>query len=95
VVGGGIRGQAAARALQLAGWSVQLLEQAQRLEPVGAGISLWPNAVLALDALDVPLRAGRGVGDPPSEGSGTAAGRVRTSHGRWLSPTDPSSYPAR
>ena len=33
-----------------------VFEQAETLEPVGAGISLWPNALRALDAIgDVPL----------------------------------------
>jgi 2-polyprenyl-6-methoxyphenol hydroxylase-like FAD-dependent oxidoreductase len=44
VVGGGVGGLAAARALQLVGWTVQVLEQAPQLDALGAGISLWPNA---------------------------------------------------
>jgi 2-polyprenyl-6-methoxyphenol hydroxylase-like FAD-dependent oxidoreductase len=94
VVGGGIGGLAAARALQLSGWSVQVLEQAERLEPLGAGISLWPNAVVALDALGVPLRHGRADGRVLG-GRGVVAAGVRSSGGRWLSRTDISTYPAR
>jgi len=102
VVGGGIGGLAAARALQLAGWSVQALEKAERLNPLGAGISLWPNAVRALTVLDVPLPARGDHGGAPNDsrraaagGGGTAGGGVRTSRGRWLSRTDPWTYPAR
>ena len=86
VVGGGIGGLAAARALQRAGWAVQVLEQAPRLEPLGAGISLWLNAVRALADLDVRL---------PETSASTDVGGVRTSDGRWLSRTDASGYRAR
>jgi 2-polyprenyl-6-methoxyphenol hydroxylase-like FAD-dependent oxidoreductase len=86
VVGGGVGGLAAARALQLVGWTVQVLEQAPRLDALGAGISLWPNAGRALQALTVPFHH-PGV---PSAQSG-----LRTSSGRWLARTDPSTYPAR
>ncbi len=86
MVGGGIGGLAAARALQLAGWTVQVLEQAARLEPLGAGISLWPNAVHALNLLDVPLAVRSSPAGP---------GGLRASHGRWLSRTDSATYPAR
>jgi len=102
VVGGGIGGLAAARALQLAGWSVQVLEKAERLDPLGAGISLGPNAIRALTVLDVPLRASGDHGGAPDDsrgaaagGGATAGGGVRTSRGRWLLRTDPWTYPAR
>lgn len=39
VVGAGIGGLSAARALRLRGWQVQVLDQAERLDPVGAGIT--------------------------------------------------------
>jgi len=75
VVGGGIGGLAAARALQLAGWSVQVFEQAGDIEPVGAGISLWPNAVRALGLLQVSLHQSRPV----------RSGGLRSRDGRSLS----------
>ncbi len=86
VVGGGIAGLAAARALQLAGWSVQVLEGADRLDPVGAGISLWPNAVHALRVLGVLL---------PVPSTTPGVGGIRTARGRWLSRTRPATFPAR
>lgn len=51
VVGGGIGGVAAALALTRTGWLVTILERA--LEPVdrGSGITLFPNALRALDAI--------------------------------------------
>ena len=88
VVGAGIGGLAAAGALRRVGWAVQVLEQAERLGPVGAGLTLWPTAVLALDALGV----GPAVRElaHPLDRSG-----IRTAGGRWLSSTDTSRYPAR
>lgn len=53
VVGGGIAGLAAAIGLQRAGWEVVVLERAPALSGVGAGISLWPNAVNALRRLGI------------------------------------------
>lgn len=86
VVGGGIGGLGAARALQRAGWSVQVLEQTDRLEPLGAGISLWPNAMRALESLDVAL---------PVVSTEPDAGGIRTDRGRWLSRTQPATFPIR
>lgn len=51
VLGGGIAGLAAAIALRDAGYRVAVYEQAPAIEPLGAAISLWPNAVAALRRL--------------------------------------------
>ena len=51
VVGGGIGGLAAAQALTAQGVEVLLLEQADQIGEIGAGIQLGPNAYAALDAL--------------------------------------------
>lgn len=60
VVGGGIGGLAAGVALRRVGHEVQVLERADELREVGAGLSLWSNAVLALRRLGVeaPVVAG-------------------------------------
>lgn len=51
IIGGGIGGLAAAQALTQQGIRVQLLEQAEQIGEIGAGIQLGPNAYSALDAL--------------------------------------------
>ena len=53
VAGGGIGGLSAALALARQGYAVQVLEQAQELGEIGAGIQLGPNAFHAFDALGV------------------------------------------
>jgi 2-polyprenyl-6-methoxyphenol hydroxylase-like FAD-dependent oxidoreductase len=53
VVGAGIGGLAAAVALRRIGADVTVHERAPRLEPLGAGLSLWPHAVHALRSLGV------------------------------------------
>ncbi|WP_336086770.1 FAD-dependent monooxygenase [Nocardia sp. SSK8] len=81
VVGGGIGGMAAALALHGRGWSVEVLEQAPEITEVGAGISLWSNALRALDAIGVGDRVrGQAI-------DGTSAG-IRDTRGRWLSRAD-------
>ncbi|GHG78019.1 FAD-dependent monooxygenase [Streptomyces griseocarneus] len=81
IVGAGIGGLTAAVALHRTGWRVTVLERAASLEPVGAGISLAPNAQRALDVI--------GLGD---EVRALAAwqgdGGLRAPGGRWLSRTD-------
>lgn len=77
VVGGGIGGLAAARALEQTGWEVTLFEQAPQVRAVGAGIGLAPNAVRAMDAL--------GLGEAlrsRSQVQGTIG--IRRASGRWL-----------
>jgi 2-polyprenyl-6-methoxyphenol hydroxylase-like FAD-dependent oxidoreductase len=51
IIGAGIGGLAAAIALRQAGWDVSVHEQAEALLPMGAGLSIWRNAVDALDQL--------------------------------------------
>jgi 2-polyprenyl-6-methoxyphenol hydroxylase-like FAD-dependent oxidoreductase len=53
LAGAGIGGLTAAVALQQRGVPVVVYDRANELEPVGAGLSLWPNAVLALESLGV------------------------------------------
>ena len=81
IIGGGIAGLASALALTQRGWQVEVFERAPEFTEVGAGLSLWPNALRALDALGV----GEGVrGRAALEGrpvSGTPRG------GGCLAPT--------
>lgn len=53
ICGAGIGGLSAALALHARGWSVQVIEQAEELREVGAGLQLSPNACKVLQALDV------------------------------------------
>ncbi|MFC9929078.1 FAD-dependent monooxygenase [Streptomyces sp. NPDC127190] len=78
VIGGGIGGLTAAAALHRRGWQVTVLERARSLEPVGAAISLAPNALAALDVL--------GVGEEIRDlAAWQGDGGLRTPSGRWLS----------
>ena len=53
ILGAGIAGLAAARALALRGASVTVLEQAEALREVGAGLQISPNGAAVLRALDL------------------------------------------
>jgi 2-polyprenyl-6-methoxyphenol hydroxylase-like FAD-dependent oxidoreductase len=88
IVGGGIAGLGSALALTRRDWHVQVLERATEFTDVGAGLSLWPNALRALDLLGVagPVRD-RAVLQGPL---GT-----RDPAGRWLSRTDSSELERR
>jgi 2-polyprenyl-6-methoxyphenol hydroxylase-like FAD-dependent oxidoreductase len=56
VIGGGIGGLTAAIALRAAGFQVEVHERAAQLRPLGAGITIQPNAVLALRRLGLGER---------------------------------------
>jgi 2-polyprenyl-6-methoxyphenol hydroxylase-like FAD-dependent oxidoreductase len=81
VVGGGIGGLATAIALRASGHEVVVLERATSLEGVGAGLSIAPNALAALDRL--------GAGDELRRRGGTARRiLVRNRRGDILSEID-------
>ena len=51
IIGAGIGGLATALALQQAGFAVRVFEQAKQIREVGAGLTLWANAVRVLQEL--------------------------------------------
>jgi 2-polyprenyl-6-methoxyphenol hydroxylase-like FAD-dependent oxidoreductase len=76
VIGAGIAGLAAAVALQRRGHDVTVIEERTDASS-GAGISIWPNALAALDEI--------GLGDPVREAGGrVTAGALRRRNGTWL-----------
>src|SRR4051794_32944924 len=80
VIGAGIAGLATAIALQRAGRDVLVLERAPQLREVGAGISLWPNAVRALRRL--------GIGDAvEAAGAPARDSALRSWRGAQLGPS--------
>ena len=61
VVGAGIAGLAVARALALRGAEVTVLEQADAIREVGAGLQVSPNGACVLRALGLPVEGVRAV----------------------------------
>ncbi|MFF6812847.1 FAD-dependent monooxygenase [Streptomyces sp. NPDC012403] len=88
VIGGGIGGLTAAVALHRRGVRVTVLERAGSLEPVGAAISLAPNALRGLDVI--------GLGDDIRALSAWQGdGGLRAPGGRWLSRTSAAAATER
>lgn len=81
IIGGGIGGLCAAIGLHRTGWRTTVLERAAEFAEVGAGITLWPNALRSLDALGLTDRLAPLV--TPQQ-----AGQLRDHHGRWLTRVD-------
>src|SRR3954471_16492945 len=76
VIGAGIAGLATAVALQRRGYDVSVLES-RKDTTSGAGISIWPNALAALDDI--------GLGDAVRGAGGrVTAGAMRWHDGTWL-----------
>ena len=57
IVGGGVGGLAAAIALQRVGITAAVFEKAPQITEVGAGLSLWSNAMVALHRLGLAVAA--------------------------------------
>ncbi len=67
IAGGGIGGLALAAALHRRGADVVVFEQQERVRDLGAGISLWPNALAALDSVGLGEMV-RDLGQPLASG---------------------------
>jgi 2-polyprenyl-6-methoxyphenol hydroxylase-like FAD-dependent oxidoreductase len=77
VAGGGIAGLASALAMSMAGHEVLVTERASELREIGAALSLWPNALAALDRL--------GLGEEVrSQSVESPTASIRSSSGRAL-----------
>lgn len=87
IAGAGIAGLALAAGLHRAGVPVRIFEERTELAETGAGITLWPNALAALDLL--------GLGDKVrAAGTRVSAGSIRAADGRWLRKVDRSRFEA-
>src|SRR5688572_17096883 len=78
IVGAGIAGLTAAIALARRGFAVEVLERAARLEEIGAGIQLSPNAMAVLERLGVAAHLLGGVEPAAIEVREGQAGRLLT-----------------
>jgi 2-polyprenyl-6-methoxyphenol hydroxylase-like FAD-dependent oxidoreductase len=88
IIGGGIGGLCAAISLRRIGLDVAVYEQAEELRAVGAGLTIWANAIKALRKL--------GVADAVIQaGSKIERGELRTSDGRVLSRSRPGELEQR
>ncbi|MEO6999271.1 MAG: FAD-dependent oxidoreductase [Terracoccus sp.] len=74
IVGAGVAGLATAIGLERLGWEVTVLEQAPAPRKDGAGLTLWPNAMRALDAIGAADAVDR-IGRPASRAT------IRTARG--------------
>ena len=82
IIGAGIGGLASGIALRRAGFEVEIFERAEVMQDVGAGLSLWANALHALDLLGLTASI-RGLSTP------YAAAGLCTWDGRVLSAPTP------
>ncbi len=77
IIGAGIAGLSAAIGLRQAGYEVSILESAPSISPIGAALSLWENAILALRELGVAGRIER-------EAAPILSVSIRDDHGRTI-----------
>jgi 2-polyprenyl-6-methoxyphenol hydroxylase-like FAD-dependent oxidoreductase len=85
VIGAGIGGLSCAIALRMTGWDVTVYERAPELREVGAGISIWANALRSLDHL--------GAGDAVrAVGRAVTRGEFLRADGRVILSYDPGEF---
>jgi len=77
IIGGGIGGLTAAVALARRGLTAEVYERAPALHEVGAGVGLWPNAVLALETIGLSGPVARLAAHIARQG-------IRRPDGAWL-----------
>ncbi len=88
VIGGGIGGLCAAIGLRRLGVDATVCERADRFERLGAGLTLWANAVRALRVLGV-------ADDVLARGAVVRRSAIRTASGRDLAVTDVAEHRQR
>ncbi|GAA5163199.1 FAD-dependent monooxygenase [Pseudonocardia eucalypti] len=76
IIGGGVGGLTAALALQRFGFRVTVFEQAHQLREIGAGVTITPNAMHALDFLGVGPRVVDASGPAPRYAVCDTDGRI-------------------
>lgn len=77
IVGAGIAGLTAAVALDRVGISVQVVERATALTQAGTALSLWPNALAALDRIGLAeVVAGIGIEEPSGVVRNPSGGQI-------------------
>ena len=81
VAGGGIAGLALAAGLQRHDQEFIVIEERPQLAEVGAGISLWPNALAVLDSLGLGERV-------RAAGSAVISGGIQRPDGHWIQRVD-------
>jgi 2-polyprenyl-6-methoxyphenol hydroxylase-like FAD-dependent oxidoreductase len=91
IIGAGIGGLTAAIALRRVGIEAHVFERTPELREAGAGISLWPNALLALRRLGVAdaIEAAGSRATEARSGAGRASRSVRVSRTNWRAPLAP------
>ena len=101
IIGGGIGGLAAALALERRGAETIVYEQSSELSEIGAGLNLTPNAVKALRALGIEMRARRLIAGAHAAQADAIRGALRRltdpaamgSHFKVLALTHPAAPP--
>lgn len=88
IIGGGIGGLCAAISLRKIGLDVAVYEQAEELRAVGAGLTIWANAIKALRKLGVAEAV-------VHRGAKIERGELRTASGRVLSRSHPGELEQR
>ena len=92
IIGGGIGGLCADLALRQVGHTIEIYERTPEIQPVGAGLSIWKNGLLALQSLGLDhafLQSG--AANWASRPAKTAVSRLSPQHPRQADARPPAS----